>query len=79
MAQLRQVVTLHTIIPFASPYVREALAKKKKLPFTYLFYGPSGGGKTLMVRAIATETRAIVFDLTLENLRKNLSEDVKAV
>jgi len=32
-----------------------------------------------MVRALATETRSIVFDLTLDNLKKNLSEDVKAV
>jgi ATP-dependent 26S proteasome regulatory subunit len=29
-----------------------------------LFYGPEGTGKTLMVRAIATETKAIVFDMS---------------
>ena len=32
-----------------------------------------------MVRAIASETRAIVFDLTLDNLKRNLSEDLSSV
>ena len=31
---------------------------------TYLFYGPQGSGKSLMVRAIATETRALVLDIS---------------
>ena len=31
---------------------------------SFLFYGPAGTGKTLVVRAIATETRSVVFDLS---------------
>ena len=30
----------------------------------FLFYGPAGTGKTLVVRAVATETRSVVFDLS---------------
>ena len=48
--------------------MRDILGKKGskiKLPMSYLYYGPPGAGKTLMVRAVATETRALVFDLTL--------------
>jgi ATP-dependent 26S proteasome regulatory subunit len=59
---------LHQIIPFGSRYVRDILGVKGsriKLPMSYLYYGPSGTGKTLMVRAVATETRSLVFDLTL--------------
>jgi ATP-dependent 26S proteasome regulatory subunit len=29
-----------------------------------LFYGPTGTGKTLMVRAIASETKSLVMDLS---------------
>jgi ATP-dependent 26S proteasome regulatory subunit len=59
---------LHQIIPFGSRFVRDTLGvkgSKIKLPMSYLYYGPSGTGKTLMVRAVATETRSLVFDLTL--------------
>ena len=31
---------------------------------TFLFYGPPGSGKSLMVRAIATETRSLVLDIS---------------
>ena len=31
---------------------------------SYLFYGPAGTGKTQVVRAIATETRSILYDLS---------------
>jgi len=30
----------------------------------FLFYGPAGSGKTLVVRAIAAETRSIIFDMS---------------
>ena len=47
------------IYPYANKYVREM---RKKKDFSYLFYGPQGSGKSLMVRAIASETRSLVFD-----------------
>ena len=31
---------------------------------SFLFYGPAGTGKTLVVRAIASETRSVVFDIS---------------
>jgi len=39
-----------------------------------LFYGPPGGGKTMMVRAIATETRALVFDISPKELLAKFTE-----
>jgi AAA+ superfamily predicted ATPase len=35
---------------------------------SFLFYGPSGTGKTQVVRAIAAETKSVVFDLSPINL-----------
>lgn len=49
------------IFPFGNKFVKETLAKKE---FSFLFYGPPGSGKTLMTRAIATETRSLVFDMS---------------
>ena len=31
---------------------------------SFLFYGPAGTGKTQIVRAIATETRSILYDIS---------------
>jgi len=31
---------------------------------SFLFYGPAGTGKTQIVRAVATETRSILYDIS---------------
>jgi ATP-dependent 26S proteasome regulatory subunit len=41
---------------------------------TYLFYGPSGTGKSLMVRALATECKAMVLDLSPYVVADNFTE-----
>ena len=41
---------------------------------TYLFYGPSGTGKSLMVRALASETKAMVLDLSPYVVADNFTE-----
>ena len=53
-------------MPLGSLFVRNKLEARNKVSF--LFYGPSGTGKTLMVRALAHECDAIVLDLSPSNL-----------
>jgi len=53
-------------MPLGSLFVRNKLDARNKVSF--LFYGPSGTGKTLMVRALAHECDAIVLDLSPSNL-----------
>lgn len=53
-------------MPLGSLFVRQKLETKNKVSF--LFYGPAGSGKTLIVRALAYECDAIVIDLSPNNL-----------
>lgn len=61
MALIRQIVTEFIIFPLGSPLVRKRHPENVR---SFLFYGPSGTGKTQLVRAIATETRSIIYDLS---------------
>ena len=38
---------------------------------SFLFYGPAGTGKSQVMRAIATETRAIIYDLSAYTVNDN--------
>ena len=74
MALIRQLVTEYIIFPLGSAYAR------KKFPVhvrSFLFYGPAGTGKTLVVRAIAKETRSVVFDLSPLSIEGCYSTDNK--
>lgn len=61
MALIRQLVTEYIIFPLGSKLVRQRLPEHVR---AFLFYGPAGTGKTLVVRAIAHETKSIVFDMS---------------
>lgn len=61
MALIRQLVTENIIFPLGSPLVRKRHPDKIA---SFLFYGPQGTGKTAIARAIATETRAVIYDLS---------------
>ena len=61
MALIRQLVTEYIIFPLGSAMVRKQFPDYVR---SFLFYGPAGTGKTLVVRAIATETRSVVFDIS---------------
>ena len=61
MALIRQLVTEYVIFPLGSELIRKRHPAHCR---SILFYGPEGTGKTLMVRAIASETRSVVFDLS---------------
>jgi SpoVK/Ycf46/Vps4 family AAA+-type ATPase len=57
---IRQILVELIGIPLGSQFVKERLAKLHY----FLFFGPHGAGKTLMVRALAHETDALVLELS---------------
>lgn len=61
MALIRQIVTEYIIFPLGSELIRKRHPANVR---SFLFYGPEGSGKSLMVRAIASETKSLVFDLS---------------
>jgi len=61
MALIRQLVTEYIIFPLGSELIRKRHPAHVR---SFLFYGPEGSGKSLMVRAIASETKSLVFDLS---------------
>ena len=67
MALIRQLVTEYIIFPLGSDMVRRRFPEHVR---SFMLYGPSGTGKTQIVRAIAHETNSIVFDLSPLNIEK---------
>lgn len=65
MALIRQLVTEYIIFPLGSKLVRERIPEHVR---SFLFYGPTGTGKTQVVRAIASETKSMVFDISPMNI-----------
>jgi AAA+ superfamily predicted ATPase len=51
----------YVIFPLGSELIRKRHPAHVR---SILFYGPEGTGKTLMVRAVSSETKAVVFDLS---------------
>eukprot|EP00743_Colponemidia_sp_Colp-15_P001010 GILK01001116.1.p1 GENE.GILK01001116.1~~GILK01001116.1.p1 ORF type:complete len:850 (-),score=212.62 GILK01001116.1:85-2634(-) len=64
MAQIRQLMVEYVILPLGSAFVR----KNAPIVNSMLLYGPKGTGKTLLARAVATETGAHFFDLSPSNI-----------
>lgn len=71
-AQLRQVITEFIGIPLGTGIKVEETPNFNQ---SFLFYGPPGTGKTMMVRALANETNAILLDLSAENLFEKELQD----
>jgi len=61
MALIRQLVTEYVVFPLGSELIRKRHPGHVR---SVMFYGPEGTGKTLMVRAVANETKSVVFDLS---------------
>lgn len=61
MALIRQLVTEYIIFPLGSELVRKQFPEVIK---SFLFYGPAGSGKTLVVRACVHETNSVLFDMS---------------
>lgn len=60
-ALIRQLVVEYIYFPLGSKLVRQRHPDNVR---SVLFYGPAGTGKTQVVRSVATETRAIVYDIS---------------
>lgn len=71
MALIRQLVTEYIIFPLGSALARERIPEKID---SFLFYGPSGTGKTMIVRACVTETNSTFFDLSPYNIEGKYSQ-----
>ena len=65
MALIRQLVTEYIVFPLGSELARGRIMDNIR---SFLFYGPSGTGKTMIVRACITETNSILFDLSPDNI-----------
>jgi len=72
MALIRQLVTEYIIFPLGSLLVRQRFPEFVR---SFLFYGPTGTGKTLVVRSIAHETKSLVFDLSPMNIDGKFNEN----
>ena len=65
MALIRNLIVEYIIFPLGSELVRRRFPENVR---SFLFYGPSGTGKTLVVRACIHETNSILFDLSPINI-----------
>jgi len=74
MALIRQLVTEYIIFPLGSALVRKRFPEHVR---SFLFYGPAGTGKTLVVRSILTETRSVLFDLSPNSIENIYNTDKK--
>ncbi|KRX02464.1 P-loop containing nucleoside triphosphate hydrolase [Pseudocohnilembus persalinus] len=72
--QIRQCLAEQIGIPLGSQFAKEKLDRN----FFYLFYGPRGSGKTLGVRALAEECRALLIDISPYNLQNKFT-DLKGI
>ncbi len=68
--QVKNMVAEYVGIPLGNDFAQEKLDKKN----WFLFYGPMGSGKTMMVRALQNETNSLVFDITPDNVKENYPE-----
>ena len=71
MALIRQLVTEYIIFPLGSELCR---TRFKTNTSSFLFYGPQGTGKTLVIRAIVSETNSIFFDMSPINIDGKYSD-----
>lgn len=76
MALIRQIVTEYIIFPLGSSLIRKQWPDEDNIK-SFLFYGPAGTGKTMMVRAISSETKAVVYDLSPLNIQDVYNSSVK--
>ena len=68
MAQLRQSIVEYCILPNGSAEIKAGIPPEKMVK-SLMLYGPSGGGKTIMVEAVANELGALLIHLNPEKLR----------
>lgn len=73
-AQIRQLLAVKCALPlaiqgfYADQEIKTQMTNGMNCPVTALIYGPRGSGKTMLVHAIAHESRASLFDLSPQKL-----------
>lgn len=67
---MRAAITEFIAMPLGSPFLKATLDRMAY----FLFFGPPGSGKTLAVRALATECNAMLLDLTPSNIATRVSD-----
>lgn len=67
-------MTEYVYFPLGSKLVRQRHPENVR---SVLFYGPAGTGKTQIVRSVATETRAIIYDISPMALKDCYNADKK--
>jgi len=60
---IRSLIVEHCVLPLAAADIRQK-APENLTARSLLLYGPKGSGKSMLARAIATETGATFFDLS---------------
>lgn len=60
---IRSLIVEHCVLPLAATDIRQK-APEELVARSLLLYGPKGSGKSMLARAIATETGATFFDLS---------------
>ncbi|KAL4530447.1 hypothetical protein Ndes2437B_g03942 [Nannochloris sp. 'desiccata'] len=75
-AQIRQLLTAKCALPLAiqgfiaDQKLKTQIANGRNCPVTGLIYGPRGSGKTMLVHAVAHESKASLFDLSPKKLAR---------
>ncbi|KAI8929927.1 hypothetical protein BC831DRAFT_441619 [Entophlyctis helioformis] len=69
MAELQRVLTEYCVIPMSLPIVTVTYPKVSSI----LLFGPHGSGKSMLVRAIASEIGAQIFNLSPRNTASQYS------
>ena len=65
--QLRKAIIEYCILPLGSKSIKSNIQDHENVR-SILFYGPGGSGKTLMVKSIASETGALLINLSSSNI-----------
>ncbi|XP_007536695.1 IQ and AAA domain-containing protein 1-like [Erinaceus europaeus] len=65
LSDMRQNVALYAVLRLGSPHIHSMAPLVRSI----LLVGPEGMGKKMLVQAVCTETKAILFDLSPSNLQ----------
>jgi len=71
LAQIRTMITEWGILPLGSKSIHETITRNYGAIKSMLFVGPQGSGKTMMAKAVASETCSLFLDLSpaiIENI-----------
>lgn len=68
---MRKIVAEYIGMPLGSDFAREKLAPVLK---SFLFFGPQGTGKTMVIRALQTQCAALILDMSPSNILEKYTD-----